>query len=187
MALYVTAATFFGWQMPLYLIPTKLASASLSPDRMPSLFLPYLGHFIGSTISGGIAAGFTRLLSRWSPVSAYPETWDAFVRSCVPNHWVVVSLTNGVVYAGKIHEADVSVSQRERDIILEEPALYDSSNKTYIALNYQCVFLQGAVVYSVGVVHDPGLDRRLTKVGESLFEEGQHGKQGPSSQQQVCS
>jgi hypothetical protein len=38
---------------------------------------------------------------------------------------VVISLTNGDAYAGKLKVADSGVATPDRDLILEEPARYD--------------------------------------------------------------
>ena len=86
-------------------------------------------------------------------------------------HWVTVGLNNGDVYAGYIDKADVSVAATERDIILQEPALYDQQLKRYRTLQYQSLFLLGSAIASVAVVTDTAADKRITEIGESLFVE----------------
>jgi hypothetical protein len=84
-------------------------------------------------------------------------------------HWVVIGLQNGESYSGYVDVADTSVGAQERDIILHEPAKFDDEKIEYRALKHQSLFIPGALVASVAVVHDPMLDKRIVPVGELVF------------------
>lgn len=154
--------------LPLHLIPSYYESLSDSPQNLSKIIYPYLGHLAGGFIAGVLAALAMLLLARFSSTTAYPSAWDDFIRKCVSKHWVVIGLKNGNVYAGKIKTADLSVSADERDIILEEPCLYENGN--YRSLNYQYIFIPSENLYSLAVVHNSKLDKRIIAVGENLFK-----------------
>ena len=109
--------------------------------------------------------------SKWTPTSPYPAAWDDFIRIGVQKHWVVIRLTNGEAYAGIIQYVDTSVNQRERDIVLLEPAIYLEKKQTYKVIPYQHLFLPAALISSVAVVYDPNVDKRITQIGLNLFLE----------------
>lgn len=94
-----------------------------------------------------------------------------------PDHWVVVSLHSGGVYAGKLSNADTSVAIGDRDLVLEEPALYDEASGRYLATPYQHLFLPAAAVYSIAAVYEPKLDLRVTEIGEPIFQEARDERQ----------
>jgi hypothetical protein len=150
-------------------------SGAINPDNVHLLFLPYFGHCVGATLIGLLAAVSRKMLARWSLFqSPYPAVWDEFLRSYAPKHWVVITLTNGDVYAGFIKSADKSVASSERDIVLAEPAQYTEEKKTYIALGYQYLFLPATMVSLIAVVYNSDIDReRVTEVGKPIFEEGE--------------
>lgn len=169
LALYIVAASACGLPFPPYLTHSD-SQDFLELGNLSKLGLAYGGHVFGSALVGLFAAGIVRLLARWTPMSPYPDTWDAFVKSYAKEHWVIISLVDGAAYAGLIREADISVVQEERDVVLKEPAKYDDEKGQYIALNYQYLFIPAARIDMIAAVHNPKLDKeRITNIGESIF------------------
>lgn len=108
-------------------------------------------------------------MARFASATAFASAWDHFVHSCIKGHWVVIGLTNGESYSGYVDVADVSVSAGERDLILREPAMFDSEKSEYRASKYQSLFIPGSLVASIAVVHDPIQDKRIVAVGDLVF------------------
>jgi len=156
--------------LPLHLIPSSYESLADNPENLLKIIYPYIGHLVGGFVAGVLAALAVLLLSKFSSTTAYPGAWDDFIRKHVPKHWVIIGLKNGDVYAGKIKTADLSVSKEERDIVLEEPCLYEKISGNYRSLNYQYIFIPSDNLYSLAVVHDSKLDKRIIEVGENLFK-----------------
>ncbi len=170
LVLYSIAADLTGFlPLPLHLLPNSYESLSDNPSYLLNIIYPYMGHLFGGFIAGIIGALGMILLSKISSQTAYPGAWDDFIRKHVSKHWVIIGLKNGDVYAGKIKTADLSVSKEERDIILEEPCLYEKEKANYNSLNYQYMFIASDTIYSIAVIHDSKLDQRLVPVGEYLF------------------
>ncbi len=170
---YALVASHIGAPLPQYV--SAKALQQLSPGQIVTFAAAFLGHVVAATFLGLLAGVGSRLFARLAARSAYSSAWDHFINSCVKGHWVTVGLTSGDVYAGYVDKADVSVTAAERDMILQEPALYDQDLKRYRTLEYQSLFLLGSTIASVAVVTD-AFDRRLTTIGESLFlEEPQDG------------
>ena len=165
--LYISVAAILSLQQPIYLFPSTYQPQAVSPDSLHLFFLPYAGHIIGATLVGLLVASLQKAFS--SRVSPYSSAWDEFVRDCVPRHWVIVSLSNGATYAGMIESSDASVIQTERDIILNEPALYDAETGEYIVTAYQHIFFPASLVSCVGTV-SASEDERITKPNDRLFE-----------------
>lgn len=159
--------------LPLHLIPSSYESISDNPKNLLNIIYPYIGHLVGGFIAGVLAALVVLLLAKISSTTAFPGAWDDFIRKHVSKHWVIIGLTNGDIYAGKIKTADLSVSKSERDIVLEEPCLYEKETGNYRSLNYQYIFVPSDNLYSLAVVHDPKIDKRIISVGENLFK-GEH-------------
>jgi hypothetical protein len=134
------------------------------------LIYPFVGHLVGGTITGLFAAGVVKLLALVTPWSVYPGAWDDFVRVHAPDHWVVVGLQDGEVYAGKLKNADISVAGGDRDIVLEEPARYDAESGSYISTPYQHLFVRADNLYSIASYFEPG-DKRTLAPGHTLFTE----------------
>jgi Family of unknown function (DUF6338) len=132
--------------------------------------LSLLGHFAGAAVAGLAAGAAIRVIARVASATAYGNAWDHFIKSCVRHHWVTIGLQTGDVYAGYIDVADTSVAAGERDVVLREPAIYDADLKNYRFLEHQSLFLFGSTISSVAVLYEPNLDKRITKVGDSLFE-----------------
>jgi hypothetical protein len=95
------------------------------------------------------------------------------VRSHVPNHWVVIGLNSGEIYAGKLKVADIAASTEERDLVLEEPALYNTESGQYISTSYQYMFIKSKTLYSIAAVNEPATDQRIIPIGEALFSGGE--------------
>ena len=171
---YSLVAGRFGAPLPQYV--SARAFEQLSPSQLGTFAAAFIGHVCAAAFFGLLAGVGTRIFARLAARSAYSSAWDHFINSSVKGHWVTVGLTNGEVYAGYIDKADVSVAASERDIILQEPALYDQQSKRYSTLEYQSLFLLGSTIASVAVVTDAAADKRITAIGESLFvEASNHG------------
>jgi len=172
---YALVAPLIGAPLPTYVSAKPLEQ--LSSNQIVTFATAFLGHVCGASAFGLVAGIGARLIARLAARSAYSSAWDHFVNSCVKGHWVTVGLTNGDVYAGYLDKVDVSVAAEERDMILQEPAIYDAEKKRFSTLSYQSMFLPGSTIASVAVVTDAATDERITKVGESLFmEESHHGE-----------
>lgn len=169
--LYSIVANYFGGPQLTYLFPSSYTSGAITPNTLHLAFAAYAGHFLGATLVGLFIVAANKLLAPW--VTTYPGGWDTFVRDCVKGHFVVVALENTQAYAGYIKSADASVAKSERDLILQEPALYQ--NGQYIALPYQYLFLPASLVSSIGVIYDNALDgNRLTQIGMPVFAQGEN-------------
>ncbi len=161
LALYSLVAAGTGLSSPHYLSPKLLQEAVGNPEAVPGLLGPLIGHFIFSGLAGLGGAGIVRALARFSRVSVFSGSWDHFVFRCVPHHWVIVGLRNGESYTGALEAADTSVGPAERDLVLQEPAKYESAKGRYEVTGYQYLFIPGEFVASIGVVHEPSLDERI--------------------------
>jgi hypothetical protein len=180
LVIYAIPAGLFGWPPPVYVSPDTYQTIKPPIGNLNYIFIPYAGHLCGGFLAGLLGAWGTRLLALFSSRSAYPAAWDDFVRTYSPSHWVVVGLTNGGAYAGKLKTVDCAVSASDRDMVLEEPCQYDVASGHYIALNYQYMFISASSLFSLAVVYDPNLDNHRTiPVGERLFEGGHNGHQDP--------
>jgi hypothetical protein len=176
-ALYSVAADVWSWPPPLHLIPAAYDTINPQGTDLGRLFLPYLGHLIGGAIAGGLGAIGVRALSLVAANSVHPSAWDDFTKVYAPNRWVVVSLRTGEVYAGKLKAADTSVAAFERDLVLEEPALYDENTNQYMALSYQHLFIAARTFYSIASISEPARDKRVVAVGEPLFPVNKNDRQ----------
>ncbi|MDO3377705.1 DUF6338 family protein [Geoalkalibacter halelectricus] len=177
--LYALASSFFNWPSPVHIIPSTYETLSSQTSNFAIIFIPYSGHLLGGGIAGLLAAWGAKLLSKCSSSSAFPCAWDQFVRSYVPNHWVVIGLESGEVYAGKLKVADVAASSEERDLVLEEPALYNTESGQYISTPYQYIFIKSKTLYSIAAVNEPTTDQRIIPIGESLFPRGEKNEPYP--------
>lgn len=166
---YCTLAYFCKWPQPIYIIPSSLSAIDFGSSFFTRLILPYIGHWLASTIIGLISGYVSSLISKKRPSLVYQSCWDIFIHERVNAHLVVVTLRNGDAYAGILSCADSSVSCDERDIIIEEPAKLNKFVNNYVALGYSYLFLPSTLISSIAVVFDPDLDERLTQVGEKIF------------------
>ena len=168
-ALYTLFASGLDLAPPVHLFPSTFRSLTPESPVLVQLSSAYVGHVLGSVIAGWLAIGSAKVLAKFSSTSLYPAAWDDFVRTYAPKHWVVVGLTNGLVYAGKLKNSDVAVAMEDRDLVLEEPCAHDAKNDEYRALSYQYLFVPAATWYSIAVISDPE-DVRTVPFGELLFE-----------------
>lgn len=171
--LYALASDFFYWTPPMHILPSTYETISSQATNLHSIFIPYSGHLLGGGIAGLLGALGAKLLAKCSSSSAFPCAWDQFVRSHVPNHWVVIGLESGEVYAGKLKVADIAASSEERDLVLEEPALYSIESNQYISTPYQYMFIKSKMLYSIAAVSDPTIDKRIVPIGNALFSRGE--------------
>jgi len=183
LAVYSLVALYLNGPAPLHVFPGTFAATSLTLQQMADLAVGLLGHFVAATIVALVAGLGVRRLNTAFPLMSYPDTWDRFVRNLMPRHWVVVRLKSGEALAGMVEHVDVYVKHEERDLVLEEPALFSETEETYISMRYQHLFLPGSMIDSVATVYDEDIDKRITQVERSLFEdhdphkEGQHDNQ----------
>lgn len=155
---------------PLHLMPGSYESLTENPENLNKIIYPYIGHLAGGFIAGVLAALGMHLVAKFSPATAYPSAWDGFIREQVPEHWVIIGLKSGDVYAGKIKSVDLSVSKGERDVVLEEPCLYEQKTGNYRALGHQYMFIPSENLYSLAVIHNPMIDERVVTIGTYLFK-----------------
>jgi len=167
---YLLLAVPLGLPRPVYLFPSTFIDGTLGPNNIEGIAWPYAGHFIGSGLTGLTMTGLARFLSKYSGHSPYPAAWDDFVRTHVADRWVVASLKSGEVYAGKLKTADIAVARGDRDIVLEEPALWDGGTR-YISTSYQYIYLPSELISAVAAVAR-SKDDRSVPIGESLFPDG---------------
>lgn len=180
LAIYAIVAEQLKLALPLHIFPSTYLSAV--PSKTTEIFLPYCGHLIGGLLAGFLGAWGAKILSKFSSSSAYPSAWDEFIRRYVQRRWVVIGLENGEVYAGKIKIADISSGENERDLVLEEPALYDPSSSKYISTSYQYMFIKAKELYSMAAIYEPSTDSRIIPVGQNLFSQGdENDKQKPNT------
>jgi hypothetical protein len=168
LATYAVMAGWLNAPAPAYVLPTELAR--VTSGSIAALGLAFLGHVAAAAMVGAITGIASRGVARLMSRTAYSSAWDHFVNACVKQHWVTLGLQNGDVYLGYIDIADMSVAAAERDVILREPALFDTSVRRYRALEYQSMFIPGTLISSVAVISDTKLDKRITIAGEILFK-----------------
>lgn len=168
--IYSLVGNIFGWQPPTHLFPSTYGN--LTPNTFnKTIVIPYIGHLICGSIAGIFGVLGAKSLAYFSGSSAHPGAWDDFIRKYVPNHWVVISLKNGEIYAGIVKHAAISAAQKERDIVVEEPCRFDTKTSNYVAVNYQQMFIPAEILYSIAVI--PNIeDKRILPVGKNLFAEG---------------
>jgi hypothetical protein len=116
----------------------------------------------------GVAAGWAARLSARLFHSSAHESWDCFTRHYVKRRWVILDLENGQRYAGMVQNADVSANASERDLVLCEPALYDSATGDYLATPYQYMYFPAKMLSVVGAL-SVSSDKRLSTMGHSIF------------------
>jgi hypothetical protein len=167
--IYTIISSFTRLPLPIYVVPSTFDSTSFGTSSLLPIAASLSGHFVSSALAALLTALGIRFVARWTPTSPYPAAWDDFIRVDVQKHWVVVRLTNGEAYAGIVKNVDISVSQAERDIVLAEPAKYMEKENNYKVIPYQQLFLPAALVFSIAVVHNPEIDRRITTIGSTLF------------------
>jgi hypothetical protein len=174
--LYLLVGGLFNAPLPDYIVPATFDNFKLERGFLLAMALAYTGHFVGSMIASLGSAGIVLLLNTLSRATDYADTWDKFVAECIPGHWVIVGLDNGQIYSGILHRADTRVPEKERDIILREPALYMKEENNYIATANQYLFLPGSAIASIAVPSNQ-TDTRLIAIGEKVFPPAFHKKE----------
>ena len=174
--IYTLSASATDLEPPLHLFPSTFQSLTPESPALVQLSVASVGHVLGSVIAAVLVVGFAKVLTRFSSRSLYPGAWDDFARLYAPKHWVVVGLTNGQVYAGKLKSSDVAVAMEDRDLVLEEPCAYNAESKQYISVSYQHLFVPAATWFSIAAISEPK-DKRTVPVGEPLFP-AQDSKEG---------
>lgn len=168
--IYALIARIIGLPAPVHIFPATYTTITPETYDISKIFIPYSGHLCGGALAGVLGAWGAKFLAKISSSSAFPSAWDTFIRKYVPNHWVVLGLENGEIYAGKLKIADVASTSEERDLVLEEPALYDFDSRKYISTPYQYMFIKSKALYSITAVHDPRIDNRVVPIGNTLFQ-----------------
>ncbi|MGA9397812.1 MAG: DUF6338 family protein [Anaerolineaceae bacterium] len=166
---YVLISSIFKLPQPIYVIPATFDRGVFGTESLVTIALSFIGHIAGSIIVALICVGSLKLVTKLALVSVYPSAWEDFVRDNVCKHWVVVNLTNGESYAGYIDHVDVSVGQNERDLILNEPAMYDKKTKNYITNRYQSIFLPAELVSTIATCYNPETDKRIVPIHTPLL------------------
>lgn len=167
--MYTLVSALVKLPPPIYIIPSTFEPSTFGVTSLLPIALSLTGHFISSILVAILAVLATRFIGRWTPSTPYPAAWDDFIRQDVQGHWIVVRLTNREAYAGYIKNADISVSQSERDIVLAEPAIYNEKEKNYKTIPYQQLFLPASMISSIATVYNPKSDERITSIGSNLF------------------
>jgi len=155
---------------PLYVVPSTFTSEEFSFSEILPMAIAYIFHFLSAIVMGFMFGYLAQCVAKVSPTAIYKVSWDIFVRKHVQSHWVIVSLNNGSAYAGILACAEVSVVESERDIVICEPAVYDTVSKNYRSLPYMSLYLPASLVSSVAVYHNEE-DERITEIGENIFSD----------------
>lgn len=152
---------------PKYINPRHL-TLGFSSSILSEMAYAYVGHLLLSTLIGGVAGLAWVRYGRIVESTPYPAAWDDLIRDLVPGRWVIVTLTNGDVYMGKIETADSGVAESDRDLILEEPLQYSEALVCEASQN-QYLYLPSALIASVAVVYDEDKDgERFVPPGETF-------------------
>jgi hypothetical protein len=178
--IYSAIAPYMGLNQypPLHLFPSTFRHLTADSPLVNKIAIAFIGHIACSVIAGVLAVVSANGMGWISSKSMYPGAWDDFVRRYTADHWVIVGLKNGMVYAGKLKNADVAVATEDRDLVLEEPCEYNSDSGQYVAVGYQHLFVPASTWYSIAVIYDHSRDKRTVQVSEALFyneEENEHG------------
>lgn len=169
LAIYVLCAAAMGLPPAIHVLPATYAAPNLTSDALLRITLPYMGHIVGSSLVGGIAAIAHRgvcKLRGWTP---QPSAWDHFIKAAAPGRWAVVTLSTGDVFAGYLHTAEESAPAGERDVVLGDPARWDPQTGNYIVSSLRFAFFPAAIVQTIGAVR---LDSELADeptIGSPLF------------------
>lgn len=155
---------------PIYVIPSTFSQYNFQIETLYLIAFSLLGHCVASLIIGIIWVYSVRFITKHTQVSALPSAWDYYVFCCIPNHWVVVTLTNDESYAGILEYTDTAVCQGERDVILREPAKYNGKLQNYEVLSYQHLYLPSNLIFSIATLTDKEKDNRINKIGTVLFQ-----------------
>lgn len=161
--IYSAFTSITNFPKPIYIFPATFSSGSIETIDIGLISIAYLSHWIASGLVGLVTGIFVSFIGKKQPTLVYPSTWDIFLRSHTASHWVVITLTNSQVLKGFIASAELSVGSTERDIILEEPAIFLTEENRYSVLPYKSIFLTSNIIFSIAIIHDPDIDKRETQ------------------------
>ena len=181
LGVYVFSALWLHLPPAVHIIPSTYTSPTLSTTSLPGIFLPYFGHIVCSALVGAVAAVGHRVICIVTGSSPQPSTWDHFLKNAVPNHWVVVTLKSGDVYAGYVQTAEESAPTSERDLILRAPAKYDDAAKNYCVTSLQDLFIPADLIQNIGTVRTDAELLDSTAVNTFLFPVSLPNEQGQSA------
>jgi hypothetical protein len=169
LGVYVLAGLVLTLPPAIHVLPATYEAATIRSSSLPSIFLPYFGHILGSTLVGAAAACIHRLVCKLRRSSAHPSAWDDFLKVGSAKRWVTVALKSGDIYAGYIHMAEQSVPTAERDVILRSPAKYDEATRNYVVTSYRDLFLPADLIQNIGTIRSDAELLELPEVGTPLF------------------
>ena len=115
------------------------------------------------------------MIRRYLPkVVGQEDAWDKFVKTYAASRWVVVRLNSGDTYAGMLQQADIARDPDFRDIVIEEPAVFDERTKNYIATSYKFIYIRGdQLLFIAGLTKNDEIAERLTEIGQPIFPQGE--------------
>lgn len=169
---YALLASWRDWPPPIHVLPATFGGTGLSPADLPRVGYGYLGHLVVSTLVGA-ASGLVQLgVKAWMPnvFVRHRDAWDEFVRFCAPGRWVVATLRDGRVYVGMLEQADTSRGPQHRDLLIQEPALWEEDVGNYRATGELYLYVGGEQITSLSAITDPDRDARVTESGKLIFE-----------------
>ena len=161
--------------LPIHVLPGTYSPENLVPAAIPILSVGYIGHFAFSVAAGvGLGAGLRVIRSYFPAFVGQEDTWDKFVKTYAASRWVVVRLNSGDTYAGMLQQADISRDPNFRDIVLEEPAVFDERTKNYIATSYQFIYIRGdQLLFITALTKNDEIAGRLTEINRPIFPQGE--------------
>ncbi len=72
-----------------------------------------------------------------------------------------------------LQQADVARNPDFRDIVLEEPAVFDEERKNYIATSNQFVYIRGDQwLLITALTKDDEINDRVTEIDRPIFKQG---------------
>jgi hypothetical protein len=124
------------------------------------------GHVVVA-LSLGALAGFAA--RRWPVLGInyqYASTWDHAMSTLPQGRFVLVELTNGVVYHASVYIVNRLGEDNDRDLVLREPRVYDRTTGQLRADSTMFLYLPGGDVRRIAFLETAG-DQRLTPAGWS--------------------
>lgn len=157
---------------PIHVLPGTFSVENLVPAGFPILSVGYIGHGALSAVAGLVLGIGLRAIRSYFPLSISQEdTWDKFVKTYAASRWVVVRLDSGDTYAGMLQQADVARGPDFRDIVLEEPAVFDEQTKSYIATSYKFIYIRGdQLLFISALTKNDEIDDRVTEIDRPIFQ-----------------
>jgi hypothetical protein len=156
--LYAIVGSLVNTPLPNYLSLETLDTFALKRTASLRMALACLGQFIAAMIVGFIAGKVSQWLASGTRQTRFVDGWHEFVSVHANGHWVVVGINGGATYAGYVQMAGAEKKADERDIILSEPAVYQTDQEKYVPLPYNYLYLPGKVVDSVAIANGEPAD-----------------------------